>query len=85
MEGQLVDDDRGMTLVGVSTRASDLPQVDPEGRAVRVNRSFAAGKLLAQRALEIGVKRVVFDRGGYLYHGRVRGFADGAREGGLQF
>lgn len=84
-EGQLVDDDRGATLLGVSTRSSDVrDRVDEESKG-KVDASFEAGKLLAERAKDAGVRRVVFDRAGYRYHGRVRAFADGAREGGLEF
>ena len=52
---------------------------------MRQARAFAAGKMLAERAKEAGVSSVVFDRGGYKYHGRVQAFAEGAREGGLEF
>jgi large subunit ribosomal protein L18 len=85
MEGQVVDDSQGVTLVGVSTLA---PEVRERRSADGLNKSDvarAAGKLLAERAVEKGITRVVFDRGGYIYHGRVKAFADGAREGGLEF
>ena len=78
---QLVDDDRGVTLLGVSD-ASEGIQVDGEGK---VGRGKAAGKLLAEKAKAAGYTRVVFDRAGYRYHGRVKAVADGAREGGLEF
>jgi len=85
-EGQLVDDDAGRTLLGLSTLASDLRDLEAgEGETPGVTRAFAAGKLLAERAREKGIQSVVFDRGGYKYHGRVKAFADGAREGGLSF
>jgi large subunit ribosomal protein L18 len=84
IEGQLVDDDLGITMVGLSTRSPDLGAVKPE-KGGKVGRSFAAGKLLAKKAAEAGISRVVFDRGGYKYHGRVKAFADGARDGGLEF
>lgn len=80
--GQLVDDDRGITLVGVSTHAPEVREAEHEGR---VQASFEAGKLLAERARAMGVERVVFDRAGFKYHGRVKAFAEGAREGGLEF
>ncbi len=83
MEGQLVDDDRGVTLIGVSTRSVGREaSEDFSGKAAH---SFAAGKRLAERAAEKGVTTVVFDRGGYPYHGRVKAFAEGARKGGLRF
>lgn len=85
IEGQLVDDDRGTTLLGLSTLAEELRDFEAEGDNRRVEHAFAAGKLLAERAKEQGIDTVVFDRGGYKYHGRVKAFADGAREGGLQF
>ncbi len=78
---QLVDDDLGRTLVGVSDRSRDLEG----GQPGKVGTARAVGALIAKRAASIGVKRVVFDRGGYLYHGRVKAVADGAREGGLEF
>ncbi|TFG66780.1 MAG: 50S ribosomal protein L18 [Gemmatimonadales bacterium] len=84
MEGQLVNDDLGVTLLGVSTR---LPlSVDSEKEmSTKVAASFAAGKHLAEKARESGIEGIVFDRGGYQYHGRVKAFADGARAGGLDF
>lgn len=84
-EGQVVDDDVGKTLVGLSTRSPHLAAFKAEGPNVRVEQARAAGRLLAERAVAQGVKSVVFDRGGYQYHGRVKAFAEGAREGGLQF
>ena len=78
---QLVDDDQGRTLLGASDRSEG---VEIEGRG-KVAKSFALGRLIATRAKERGVTRVVFDRGGYLYHGRVKAVADGARKGGLEF
>ncbi len=77
---QLVDDDAGRTLAAASWL--DLP------KSFKGNKSEQAaevGKLLAQNAKKAGVETVVFDRGGYLYHGRVKALADGAREGGLSF
>lgn len=85
MEGQLVDDDRSMTLLGLSTRSADIEGRLPEDREGKVAVSYAAGKLLAERARKSGVETVVFDRAGYRYHGRVRAFAEGARDGGLRF
>ncbi len=80
---QVIDDDMGNTLVAAST-------VDPELRDQLngLNKSQQAtrvGQLVARRALDKGLKKVVFDRGGYPYHGRVKALADGAREGGLEF
>jgi large subunit ribosomal protein L18 len=78
---QLVDDDRGVTLFGVGDGADGL-QTDGAGK---VARGKAVGKLIAERAKAAGVTRVVFDRAGYRYHGRVQAVAEGAREGGLEF
>jgi large subunit ribosomal protein L18 len=78
---QLVDDERGHTLVGASDMSHDLA---PEGTG-KVSVASAVGKMMAAKAKELGITRAVFDRGGYLYHGRVRAVADGAREGGLEF
>lgn len=85
IEGQLVDDDTGRTLVGLSTLHPDLRDFEGEGSHRKVEHAFAAGKLLAERAVQAGIETVVFDRGGFRYHGRVKAFADGAREGGLKF
>ena len=79
--GQLVDDLRGVTLLGVSDGSEGLA---PAGTG-KVARAKAAGKLLADKAKVAGIKKVVFDRGGYRYHGRVQAVAEGAREGGLEF
>ncbi len=84
-EGQLVDDVSGRTVVGLSTRTPELSGFEAEGAQPKVEAAFQAGKLLAERAREEGIEAVVFDRGGYKYHGRVKAFADGAREGGLRF
>jgi len=80
---QVVDDSQGHTLVSAST-------IDPEVEArlrglTKTEQASVVGKVLAERALSQGISRVVFDRGGYAYHGRVRALADAAREGGLEF
>ena len=78
---QLVNDDQGTVLLGVSDRTEGIA-VDGAGK---IAKGKAAGKLLAERAKSKGITRVVFDRAGYRYHGRVKAVADGAREGGLEF
>jgi len=78
---QLVDDDRGVTLVGGSDRSEGL-QVEGKGKT---GRSFGLGQFVAARAKSQGITKVVFDRAGYQYHGRVKAVADGARKGGLEF
>lgn len=87
IEGQIVDDDRGVTLLGVSSLAvDDVPgDEDAEELSGKIAASYAAGKALAEKARENGIEQIVFDRGGYPYHGRVKAFADGARAGGLDF
>jgi len=85
IEGQLVDDDAGRTLGGLCTTSADLRGFEAESQNRRVEQARAAGKLLAERARANGIESVVFDRGGYKYHGRVKAFAEGAREGGLSF
>ena len=85
MEGQLVDDDLGRTLVGVSTKTAALREFATESRNPGIERARAAGKMLAEAARTEGIGVAVFDRGGYQYHGRVKAFAEGAREGGLSF
>ncbi|HZT09307.1 MAG TPA: 50S ribosomal protein L18 [Chloroflexota bacterium] len=78
---QIIDDTQGRTLVSASTLDSALRG----GAGAKAERARAVGLALAQRAKAAGVTRVVFDRGGYLYHGRIKALADGAREGGLEF
>jgi large subunit ribosomal protein L18 len=78
---QLVDDDRGECLLGVSDGSEG---VQAEG-AGKIGKAKGTGKALAARAKTVGITRVVFDRAGYRYHGRVKAVADGAREGGLEF
>jgi large subunit ribosomal protein L18 len=80
---QIIDDEQGYTLVAVSTLEEglrdDLAELDKSSQAKVV------GKALAERAQAKGIRQVVFDRGGYKYHGRVKALADGVREGGLEF
>ena len=85
LEGQLVDDTSGRTLMGLSTLDRGLRAFEAEKGNRKVEQARAAGKMLAERAREKGIDAVVFDRGGYQYHGRVKAFAEGAREGGLKF
>ncbi len=77
---QVVDDVRGVTLVGAGDTSEGI-QVDGKGKTAR---SFALGRLIAVKAKAKGIAKVVFDRGGYQYHGRVKAVADGARKGGLE-
>jgi large subunit ribosomal protein L18 len=80
---QVIDDESGRTLAAASSRE---PELLPDGDSRRnVAAAHAVGKAVGERAMAAGAQRVVFDRGGCLYHGRVRAVADGAREAGLQF
>lgn len=81
--GQIIDDKAGRTLVAASSLDSEIKQTLKSGGNVAAAKSV--GKVLAERAKGAGIERVVFDRGGYAYHGRVKAFADAAREGGLKF
>jgi large subunit ribosomal protein L18 len=80
---QLVDDTVGHTLAAAGTLDAELRQ--ELGKLKKTEQAKLVGQLLAKRALEKGVKQVVFDRGGYKYHGRVKALAEGARSAGLQF
>ncbi|MEO7923904.1 MAG: 50S ribosomal protein L18 [Chitinophagaceae bacterium] len=78
---QLIDDANGQTLAAASSKdKSILAQ-----KVNKVEKSKMVGESIAKKAVELGIKDVTFDRGGYLYHGRVKSVADGAREGGLKF
>ena len=79
---QIIDDASGKTLVAASSREAELPKAESAGK---VGVSTEVGKLVAHRAKEKGITRVAFDRGGYMYHGRVKALADGARSAGLEF
>lgn len=77
---QLIDDVKGVTLASASTKEKTW-----KGEGTKSDQAKEVGKLLAERALEKDINTVVFDRSGYLYHGRVKALAEGAREGGLKF
>lgn len=91
MYAQIIDDDAGRTVVSASSLGVDVPaggagageKKKPAGR--KTLRSEAVGTLIAEKALAQGIKRVVFDRGGFLYHGRIAALAEAARKGGLEF
>jgi large subunit ribosomal protein L18 len=80
---QVIDDTRGETLAAASSLEKTLREGAKTG--ANVDAAKAVGKLVAERALQKGVEAVVFDRGSYLYHGRIKALADAAREGGLKF
>ena len=80
---QIIDDLAGHTLVAVSSSGKDMKAQFKTGANLKAAR--AIGKLVAQKAKEKGIQTVVFDRGGYLYHGRIKELAEGCREGGLKF
>ncbi len=84
IQAQLIDDVNGRSLMGISSNA---PQLKDQLRTIegKCHKSREVGKALAERALDAGISQVVFDRAGYLYHGRVKALAEGAREGGLNF
>lgn len=78
--GQLIDDVAGVTLC-----AAHSLKLEGSDEATRISQAFEAGKALGEKAVALGVEEIVFDRNGYLYHGRIKSFAEGAREGGLKF
>ncbi len=78
---QLIDDATGQTLAAASSKDKDIAAQ----KVTKSEKSKLVGAAIARKASELGIKDVTFDRGGYLYHGRVKSVADGAREGGLQF
>ncbi|MDR4989028.1 MAG: 50S ribosomal protein L18 [Bacteroidales bacterium] len=78
---QIINDDEGTTLAAASSHTKDIG----EKKMTKAEKAHEVGKVIAQRALEAGIANIVFDRNGYLYHGRVKSLAEGAREGGLKF
>ncbi len=81
ISGQLIDDIKGMTIVSVSSLEAEIKKK----KLKKMENSRIIGKILAQKAKEKGIKKIVFDRGGYKYHGRVRGLAESVREEGIKF
>lgn len=79
---QIIDDSKGSTVISASTFEKSFPEMKHKGN---IEAAKALGKILAERAVENGIKSVVFDRNGYLYHGKIKAFADAARENGLEF
>jgi len=89
--GQLIDDNKRKTLVSINDKGIKIKSVSKkiaEGEiklSGKIAVAFEVGKLIAEKAIELKIDKVIFDRGGYKYHGRVKALADGAREGGLKF
>ena len=77
---QIIDDTKGVTLVAASSRDKDL-----KATGTNTEKAKQVGQAIAKKALAAGIESISFDRGGYLYHGRVKSLAEGAREGGLKF
>ncbi len=78
---QLIDDNNGATIASASSKQKDISAQ----KAPKSEKSKLVGEAIAKKAVELGIKQVVFDRSGYIYHGRVKAVAEGAREGGLDF
>ena len=78
---QIVNDETGRTLVAASSRDKDVPSKEGDKK----DQAALVGKSIAEKALKAGIETISFDRSGYLYHGRVKSLAEGAREGGLKF
>ncbi|HEX7457302.1 MAG TPA: 50S ribosomal protein L18 [Ginsengibacter sp.] len=78
---QLIDDANGVTLASASSKQADIAAQ----KVNKVEKSKLVGSAIAKKLVELGIKDVVFDRSGYIYHGRIKAVAEGAREGGLQF
>ncbi len=87
---QLIDDTQGNTLVAandleIKKISQKIEKDDLDKFSTKVRKAYLVGQLLAEKAIKKGIKKVVFDRGGYKYHGRVKALAEGARKGGLKF
>ncbi|HBG93035.1 MAG: 50S ribosomal protein L18 [Nitrospirae bacterium RIFOXYB2_FULL_43_5] len=85
MYAQIIDDFKGSTIAAASSLDKELKGKDKKSGKGNISAAKQVGELIAKKALKKGIKRVVFDRGGYLYHGRVKALADAARENGLEF
>lgn len=82
---QVIDDERGHTIAAAGSHEPDLRARHAENHMTKTEKAVAVGQLVAERAKAAGITQVVFDRGGFLYHGRIKALADAAREGGLEF
>jgi large subunit ribosomal protein L18 len=82
---QVIDDAKGVTVAAASTLDEEVKKALEKGKGADAKAAAVVGKIVAQRAKKAGVTDVVFDRGGYIYHGRVKALGDAAREGGLNF
>ena len=82
---QIIDDQKGATLAAASDAAKEVKDIKQKTEGRKAERAAEAGRKLAEKAVSLGIKKVVFDRGGYKYHGRVKALAEGARAGGLEF
>ena len=82
---QIIDDTKGVTVACASTLDEEAKKALEKGKGADTKAAALVGKLVAERAKKVGIKDVVFDRGGYIYHGRVKALGDAAREGGLNF
>ena len=83
--GQIIDDKKGATLAAASEMDLKRPKTKNQRLKTKVERAFAVGEILAERALKLGIKKIRFDRRNYKYHGRVKSLAEGVRKGGLKF
>lgn len=82
ISAQIINDEKGETIVSINDRNLDkISKIEKDG----VNRAKELGKLIAEKAIKKKIKKIVFDKGGYKYHGKIKAVADGAREGGLEF
>ena len=77
----MIDDNSGVTIASASSKQKDISAQ----KAPKTEKSKLVGEAIAKKAVELGIKQVIFDRGGYIYHGRVKAVAEGAREAGLDF
>ena len=82
---QVIDDTKGVTVAAASTLEEDIRKALEGGKGTDTAAAAAVGKAVAERAIKAGIREVVFDRGGYIYHGRVKALGDAARESGLSF
>ncbi len=82
---QIIDDTKGVTLVSASSLDASIHRVEDTKGKNKIKQASAVGKLAAERALEAGITKIVFDRGGYKYHGRIKSLAEAARKVGLKF